>query len=121
MTFRKISCAGALVLLLAPAAGVAQTRPISPQQAMGDQGQKVTVEGVANVSEAEGLPGLFVRLNAKGSSTPFAGYISTGNEDKFPDIHALEGKTVDITGVVETSGSVPIIRISSAGQLKVIR
>jgi hypothetical protein len=121
MTFRKMSCAGALVLLLAPAAGVAQSGPVSPQQAMGDQGQNVTVEGVATVSDAEGLPGLFVRLNAKGSSTPFAGYISTGNEDKFRDIRALEGKTVDITGVVETSGSIPIIRISSAGQLKVIR
>ncbi len=114
-TIKTLALFGAL--LLAPAAAFAA--PISPQQALGMQGQNVIVEGVATVSEADGVPGLFVHLNAEDRS-PFVGYVSANNEDKFPDLSQLQGKTVDISGVVEISNGRPMIRLSSADQIKIV-
>ena len=94
---------------------------ITPQQAIGRQGQNVVVEGVADVTEADGLPGLYVHLSAPDSHVPFVGYISTNNEEHFPDPRGLNGKTIAISGVVETDGSIPMIRLTSPDQIKIIR
>jgi hypothetical protein len=96
--------------------------PVSPQQALGRQGQNVTVEGVARVSEADGMPGVFIRLdNPRGPHVPFVGYISVNNEGMFPDLRELDGRRIDISGVVETTGTIPMIRLTSADQITIVR
>jgi hypothetical protein len=118
MNSMKIAFVG-LAAILSGSVG-AFAAAISPQQAAANPGQNVIVEGVATVSEADGLPGLFVRLDSP-SHAPFVGYIPANIENKFPDIQQLQGKTVDITGVVETGSQIPMIRLTSADQIKIVQ
>ena len=124
--FRNLLCAGAIALALSPSA-FAQNRapaetPISPEQASGSAGQRVTVEGIASLGDANGMPdGVFVRLMDVGRGAVIAGYISKGNEERFPDLRSLEGKLIVITGVVETETGIPIIRVTSADQIRIVR
>ena len=114
-------------LLALPAAAFADDVPgsadnaLTPQQAIGRQGQNVVVAGIADVTEADGLPGVYVHLSTPGSHVPFVGYISTNNEGQFPDPRGLTGKTVEISGVVETDGSIPMIRLTHPEQIKIVR
>jgi hypothetical protein len=124
----KIAAGGALMLMLSATALMADTNaipaatPITPTQAMAAQGQNVTVEGVASLSDANGMPpGMFIRLGAGGRDAPFAGYISADNQGKFPGLGTLRGRMVAITGVVETTTTIPIIRISSPDQIRIVR
>jgi hypothetical protein len=126
--FKRIAAAGAMMVLLSSAAVLADTAqmpaatPITPNQAMANQGQNVTVEGVASISDANGMPaGLFIRLGGGGRDAPFAGYISAENQGKFPGLGALKGKMIAITGVVETTTTIPIIRIVSPDQIRIVR
>jgi hypothetical protein len=95
--------------------------PITPERALGYQGQNVTVEGTATVSDAHSLLGVFVRLKSPDKPRPaFAGYITPENERQFPGLQTFNGRTIDITGIVETNtGTVPLIRLLSADQMKV--
>lgn len=123
----RMAVAGATVLLLLPAGSFADDvpgsvqNPLSPEQAIARQGQSVTVEGRANVTEADGMPGVFVRLSNPDSHVPFVGYVETNNEGKFPDLRALQGRVVDITGIVETRSTPPMIKLTSADQIKIVR
>lgn len=94
---------------------------LTPQQAIGRQGQNVTVQGIAAVTEAAGLPGLYVHLSLPDSHVPFVGYIAVNNEGEFPDPRELNGKTIEISGVVETDGSIPMIRLTHPDQIKIVR
>jgi hypothetical protein len=127
--FKHIAAGSALMVLLSsttllaadPGATPAQT-PITPEQAMAAQGQNVTVEGVASLSDANGMPaGLFIRLSTTGPGAAFAGYISADNQGKFPGLGTLRGRVVAITGVVETTTTIPIIRITSPDQIRIVR
>lgn len=126
-SIKNIAAGSAMLLMLSstallaadPGATPAET-PISPEQAMRAQGQNVTVEGVASLSDANGMPaGLFIRLSTTGPGAAFAGYISAENQGKFPGLGTLQGKMVAITGVVETTTTIPIIRITSPDQIRI--
>jgi hypothetical protein len=118
ITLRKLSVAS--VLCLWPAAAFAQGSPISPQQALAAQGQDVIVEGTAAISEAVGMPGTFVRLTDNSDAT-MIGYIPQGDESRFPDLKELDGKRVEMTGVVEQSNGHSMIELSSASQLRIVQ
>jgi hypothetical protein len=124
----KLAAGAAMIAMMSSANVLADTvatpaaQPITPEQAMANQGQNVTVEGVASLSDANGMPaGLFIRLSTTGPGAAFAGYISADNQDKFPGLGTLKGKLVAITGVVETTSTIPIIRITSPDQIRVVR
>ena len=108
-------------LLTGSLAAAAADHPLTPQQALGQRGQNIVVEGRASITDALGLPGIFIRLTGPGSNVPFIGYIETSNQAQFPNPRELEGRTVEMSGVVETSGSIPMIRLTSADQIKIIR
>lgn len=125
---RKLALTSATAILLSVAAASAQqsersvNQPITPGQAFSNQGQSVTVEGIASVADANGMPaGLFLRLNDRGGrDAPFAGYIAAENQDRFPGLGTLQGKLVSITGVVETTSTIPIIRLTSPEQIRIV-
>jgi hypothetical protein len=129
MNLFKRAAASAMMVLLSstallaadPGATPAQT-PITPEQAMAAQGQNVTVEGMASLSDANGMPaGLFIRLSTTGPGAAFAGYISADNQGNFPGLGTLRGRVVAITGVVETTTTIPIIRITSPDQIRIVQ
>ncbi len=121
----RLACASLLLLGLAacssgPVAG-ARGRPFTPEQAISAQGNKVAVAGVASVGDADGMPGTFIRLTAPDSNVPFVGYISIDNERQFPNPGQLQGRMVELTGVVETRGSIPMIMLTTPDQVRVLR
>jgi hypothetical protein len=125
---KRIVVGSAMIAMLSSTGALADTNarpaqdPITPEQAMANQGQNVTVEGVASLSDSHGMPpGLFIRLSTTGPGATFAGYISAENQSKFPGLGTLQGKVVAITGVVETTTTIPIIRINSPDQIRVVR
>jgi hypothetical protein len=127
MSDRPLGIAFVPVLLLGlascapgPVAG-SQGRPYTPEQAISAQGNKVAVAGVASVSDANGMPGTFIRLTAPDTEVPFVGYISIDNERQFPNPGQLQGHTIEITGVVETRGTIPMIMLTSPDQVRVLR
>jgi hypothetical protein len=62
--------------------------PISAAQALANQGQTVTVEGVASIHQDSRL-GSYFDLDGKWPATHFSAYIPDGNEHVFPPFPAL--------------------------------
>ena len=60
----------------------------------------------------------FLDLGGRYPNEAFMAVIFSGDAGKFPNVHALEGKTVDITGPVRLYKGKPEIILRDAGQLK---
>jgi hypothetical protein len=114
-----------LLVAVAPAVAHAQLAspfpPIKPEQARSNEGQNVVIEGIARVHVAERRLGWYIDLGGTGPSSLFAGYIPAENKKQFPNLSELDGKTVDITGVVQFRNSKPIIKMTDAHQLHLVR
>ena len=90
--------------------------PITPRQALGSAGQNVVVEGtVSGIYPDPMQAGVDLEVTAQDSH--IIGFIPEGSESAFADIKAYAGKTVDLTGVVQTSDGRAEIRITSERQL----
>jgi DNA/RNA endonuclease YhcR with UshA esterase domain len=107
--------AAALALTAAPA--LAQT--VAPADARAHVGQTVTVEGTVDQVHTARRSGVtFLDLGGRYPNQAFTGVIFKDDAGKFPEVHALEGKTVDITGKVRLYKGRPEIILRDAGQLK---
>ena len=105
-----------LFVLAAPA--LAQTQTIAPADAKARVGQTVTIEGpVGNVYTARaGMT--FIDIGGRYPDNDFAAVIFGDDTGKFPDIKALDGKIVDVTGAVSLYRGKPEIILKSADQVK---
>ena len=120
----KYATLTALILLASPA--LAQTggrnNPLAPDQARSNIGQHVVVEGTAHVRDADGRLGVYIDLDHGDHNTVFAGYIPNENLAQFPDLRAVEGRRVDIDGVVQIrKEGFPIIIRTTGNQLRPAR
>jgi len=117
----KYTAIAVLLVLASPAFAQPSSpfAPLAPDQARSNIGQNVVVEGTAHVRDADGRLGVYVDLDHRSDGTTFAGYIPNENLAVFPDLRAVEGRRVDITGVVQIrKEGFPIIIMTSADQLK---
>jgi exonuclease VII large subunit len=105
---------GAAFSLAAPA--LAQT--IAPADAKAHVGQTVTIEGpVGNVYTARsGMT--FIDIGGRYPDNVFAAVIFADDTAKFPNVKALDGKVVDVTGAVSLYRGKPEIILKSADQVK---
>jgi len=114
-----------MVLLAAPAfAATAPASPLPPiraGQARANQGQNVTVQGVASAHLADARLGFYIDLDGNGPSPIFAGYIPNENLQQFPPLQTLNGHVVQITGTIRMREGYPIIIMTDASQLRVVR
>lgn len=114
-----------LLAALAPTVAFAQPAspfpPITPEQARSNEGDNVVIEGIARVHAAERRLGWYIDLNGTWPSSPFAGYIPDENKSQFSNLSMINGKTVDITGVVQFRNGKPIIKMTDAHQLRLVR
>jgi hypothetical protein len=94
--------------------------PISAGQALANQGQTVTVEGVASIHQDSRL-GSYIDLDGKWPATHFSAYIPDGSEHVFPPLPSLVGHVVDITGTIGARRGIATIVITDASQLRVVR
>lgn len=90
--------------------------PISPREALLNEGQCVVVEGIAGIRKDPLRLGTDIDLD--GEHSPFFGYIIAGNEAQFPNLARYAGKMVDITGVVQFYLGRAEVKMTSATQLE---
>jgi len=112
-----ISSALLLAISTAPATTPAFAfPPISPHDALLNEGQCVVVEGIASIRKDPKRLGTDIDLD--GEHSPFLGYIIAGNEAQFPNLASYAGRRVDITGVVQFYLGRAEVKMTSATQLK---
>lgn len=117
----KYATLAVLALLATPAFAQpsAPFAPLAPEQARSNIGQNVVIEGRARVRDAGGRLGVYIDLGHGGGSENFAGYIPNENLAVFPDLRRVDGRMVDISGVVQVrKEGFPIIIMTQAYQLK---
>ena len=95
----------ALVFAFVPglmlAAAAAHAEPIAPNEAANHIGQNVTVEGtVTEVDHAASRGMTFIDMGGHYPNNTFAAIIFKDDAGKFPDVDKLNGKTIDVTGVI---------------------
>ncbi len=100
-----------------PALALAQ-QAIAPADAKAHVGQTVTIEGpVGNVYTARsGMT--FIDIGGRYPDNAFAAVIFSDDSGKFPNVKALDGKVVDVTGAVSLYRGKPEIILKSADQMK---
>jgi hypothetical protein len=116
-TLTCTALAGCLAVIAALPAR-AETPTVTPANAKAYVGQTVTVEGaVGNIST--GRAGTtFIDVGGRYPDNSFAAVIFAADKSKFPDVQALGGKTIDITGAVSLYRGKPEIILKSADQIK---
>jgi hypothetical protein len=108
MSMKLSLLAASLVLMTVPA--------LAQPQVLGN-GDGTVVEGTAHIEN--GAFGPYVVLERPDSATPVAAYVAFGDRAQFPDFDQLEGRRVQVHGVVSMYG-MPLIQMTSADQLRVI-
>jgi hypothetical protein len=108
---RKLS---AILLILSGLPAAAQD--LGPRLQQVTQGVGVTIGGRAHIQRR--AAGTFIDLENPHLSTDVAGFIAFGNQTTFPDLYSLEGRDVEITGLVVMNGRA-IIQMNDPRQLRV--
>jgi DNA/RNA endonuclease YhcR with UshA esterase domain len=111
---RACLAAASLLLLAGPVTAASNPPPISPSEASGNVGACMTVEGRATLSPSQGRLGTDINL---GDGNGFVVYVA--NEGSLPDLHSLDGQTVDVTGVVLMDRGRPAIQLSNPEKIMV--
>jgi DNA/RNA endonuclease YhcR with UshA esterase domain len=92
---------------------------IQPADAGKHVGQTVTVEGAVSNVHTTGSGMTFIDMGGRYPDNPFTAVIFSDEVDKFPNVDDLDGKTVDITGLVRLYKNKPEIILKSADQIKI--
>lgn len=113
-----VACSLAILAGLTSFQAWAETQTVTPAEAKTHVGQTVTVEGaVGNI--ATGRSGTtFIDVGGRYPDNSFAAVIFAADRSKFPDLKALDGKTVTVTGAVSLYRGKPEIILKSADQMK---
>jgi DNA/RNA endonuclease YhcR with UshA esterase domain len=101
------------------AAASAQAETIAPSEAPNHAGQNVTVEGaVSDVDHAASGRATFIDMGGHYPNNPFAAVIFKDDADKFPDVDTLNGKTIDVTGLIRLYQGRAEIILNDPAQIK---
>jgi hypothetical protein len=106
-----------LTLIIVASSLPAAAQSMGPQLQSVVQGNGVTVGGRAIVYR--GAQGTYINIENPRLTRPISGFISFGNEPTFPILSDLNGRNVEITGVVYSDGRA-LINLNDAAQLRVI-
>jgi DNA/RNA endonuclease YhcR with UshA esterase domain len=107
----------AVGLALAPISAFAET--ITPAEARQHVGQSVTVEGiVSDVNTTDRAGVTFLDIGGHYPDNVFTAVIFKDDASKFPNVDALAGKTIDVTGTVKLYMGRPEMILNDAGQIK---
>jgi DNA/RNA endonuclease YhcR with UshA esterase domain len=108
----------ALLLTLAGAPALAEA--IGPNEARDHIGQNVTVEGVVSeVHHAASGRATFIDMGGRYPNNTVTAVIFKDDAGKFPDVDALDGKTIDVIGSIRLYQGRPEIILNDPAQLKV--
>jgi DNA/RNA endonuclease YhcR with UshA esterase domain len=97
---------------------LAQTQTVMPADVKAHVGQTVTVEGAVSDVHTVGSGVTFIDMGGRYPDNAFTAVIFAADAGKFPNVSALNGKTVDITGPVQLYKGTPEILLNEAAQVK---
>jgi hypothetical protein len=104
----------AVLLILSCLPAAAQN--LSPRLQHLVQGNGVTISGRAHVERhAEGT---YIEIENPQLSRQIAGFVAFGNQSTFPGLYDLDGRDVEITGIVVLDGHA-VIQMNDQRQLRV--
>jgi DNA/RNA endonuclease YhcR with UshA esterase domain len=113
---RALLIAVGLGLTVTPAAA----QVISCSDAQSHVGQHVTVEcAVSEVHHAASGSATFIDMGGRYPSNIFTAVIFKDDASKFSNVDSLDGKTVDVTGVIGLYKDRPEIILNDPAQIKV--
>jgi len=93
---------------------------IAPAAAKDHVGEVVTVEGpVSEIHHAASGRATFIDMGGRYPNNAFAAVIFQSDADKFPNVDALNGKTIDVSGRIRLYRGTPEIILNDPGQVKV--
>jgi DNA/RNA endonuclease YhcR with UshA esterase domain len=107
-----------LVSTLALAALPARAEIIGPADAKTHVGQTVTVEAPVSAVHTGRSGATFIDIGGRYPDSNFTAVIFAADVGKFPNVNALDGKTVAISGPVQLYQGRPEIVLKTADQLK---
>ena len=116
--FASLLRATLVVLGVVLAATPVLAETIQPGEAPGHIGQTVTVEGTISEVYKARSGVTFIDMGGRYPNEVFTGVIFRDEASKFPNVEALDGKTVDIIGVVRLYKGRPEIILNDTTQLK---
>jgi DNA/RNA endonuclease YhcR with UshA esterase domain len=93
------------------------TQAIAPADAKAHVGQTVTVEGAVSDVNTVRTGVTFIDLGGKFPDNAFTAVILSDDAGKFPNVAALNGKTVVITGKVVLYKGKPQVVLNDAAQI----
>jgi hypothetical protein len=102
----------ALPVLTLPA--VAQ--PLTADQADAHRGEVATVEGLVSVDRRPSGE-IYLDLKDDSQNVVFWGYISHWNASQFQDVDRLDGRQIQITGLISSFRHRPEIFLTDPGQI----
>lgn len=105
----------ALVCLMAAPLS-AQT--LSPQDLSGHIGETITTKGKVDEVHTSNKGNTFLNFGGHYPQQAFTAFIPVKNAAMFPNVHELQGKTVEVSGPVKLYKSKPEITLESPSQLK---
>lgn len=105
----------AFCLLSTPA--LAET--IKPQDAASHVGQLVTVQGMADEVHTSDRGHTYISMGGHYPNQAFTGFIRSQDVPQFPNVHSIQGKTVNVSGTIKLYKDKPEIELKSASQLSV--
>jgi hypothetical protein len=108
---RKLS---AMLLILSCLPAAAQEFGPRLQQLV--QGNGVTIEGRAHIQRR--AEGTYIEIENPNLSLQIAGFIAFGNQATFPGLYDIDGRNVEITGIVVMDGRA-MIQMNDRRQLRV--
>lgn len=88
-----------------------------PPHLLAAQGYSSVVRGRAHI--VEGAEGTYVKIESPGATRSVTGFIPFGDEPTFPYLPDIEGRTVDLAGVVVLDGGLYIV-MTDPNQLAVV-
>lgn len=104
----------ALMMVISCAPAVAE--PATPAELVG-QGTATVIRGRAHI---ERTPlGTYITLENPYYPRKYAGFVAFGNDGTFPDLFELEGRNVEISGVLVLDGRI-YIAMTDPNQLRVM-
>jgi hypothetical protein len=106
-----------LTLIVVASCLPAAAQSLGPRLQAVVQGSGVTVGGRAHVYR--GAEGTYINIENPGLTRSVTGFISFGDEPTFPGLSALDGRRVEISGVVYSDGRA-LILMNDAAQLRVM-
>lgn len=80
------------------------------------QGNGVTIEGRAHIHRR--AEGTYIEIENPSLSLQVAGFVTFGNQPTFPELYDIDGRDVEITGVVVMDGHA-LIQMNDPRQLRV--